>query len=137
MPSMREHLIFKALAALDEVRQASKDGPIRGSWQLRFCLAFLFSQSNGSRAPFEFFWGEMVALHPSSTDDGRYLRNLHLTRAICHIIQDLGFNDTPVIVECLRRPQSGRSVHDFWEEVQRQLDDGRPMPSPRFRRDGR
>jgi hypothetical protein len=134
MPSVREHLIFKALAALQEVREASKDAPVDRSWQLRFCLAFLFTQGNGNREPFQHFWLEMQNLHPTSTDAGRYMRHCELGRAITGVIRVLGFNDTPRIGECLNRPHCGQAANDFWLEVQTQLNDGRPMPTPRFKR---
>jgi hypothetical protein len=134
MPSIREHLIFKALAALHEVRQESRDGPIKPSWQLRFCLAYLFTQSHGGREPFEYFWVEMRNVHPTSTDAGRYDRYRDLGRAMSSMCDGLGFNATPSTDEPISRPHCSRAVHDFWNEVQKQLDDGRPMPSPRIKR---
>jgi hypothetical protein len=134
MPSVREHLIFKALVALDEVRQKSSAGPIEPNWSLRFCLAFLHTQATGDREPFDFYWREMRNLHPTSTDDGRYMRHLELGRALTGIIFRLGFNDTPRIQQCLHEARTGKAVEEFWAEVQTQLDDGRPMPTPRFRR---
>ncbi|WP_156405491.1 hypothetical protein [Sphingomonas sp. Root710] len=132
---MREHLIFKALVALQDTRSRSSEAIVQPSWTLRFCLAYLYTQSFGSRDPFEYFWAAMQDGHPTTTDGGSYLRHLNLGRAINSIIYGLGFNDTPQTEECLSRPRCGRAVHDFWEEVQRQLDDGRPMPERRFRRD--
>lgn len=134
MPSVREHLIYKALAALHDVRIASRAGPVQPNWQLRFCLAYLSTQCRGGREPFDYFWKEMRNIHPTSTDGGSYMRHLDLGRAISTIISRLGFNDTPRICECLGRPHDGQAVHDFWGEVQQQLDDGRPMPTPRIRR---
>jgi hypothetical protein len=134
MPSVREHLIFKALVALSEVRRNSTAGPIEPSWSLRFCLAFLHTQGHGDREPFDFFWREMRNLHPTSTDAGSYMRHLELGRAITAVIGRLGFNDTPRLQECLRCARSAAAAVEFWAEVQQQLDDGRPMPSPRFRR---
>lgn len=47
----------------------------------------------------------------------------------------MAFDNSATLGECLGRPHDGRAVHDFWAEVRQQLDDGRPMPSPRIRRD--
>lgn len=134
MITVREHLIFKALAALYEIQQESREGPIKPSWSLRFCLAYLFSQSHGGRETFEYFWTAMQEDHSKTTDGGRYMRHCNLGRAMSSIIHRLGFNDTARITECLGHPHRGRAVHDFWSEVQVQLDDGRPMPVRRFKR---
>lgn len=134
MPSVREHLIFKALAALGEVREASQERPIAPNWPIRFCLAFLYSQCPSDREPFDYFWQEMGNRHPTSTDGGSYLRNMNLARAISRIIYQLGFNDTPKIQQCLNHARRAKAVDHFWAEVQAQLDDGRPMPTPRFKR---
>lgn len=76
----------------------------------------------------------MQNIHTASTDGGSYMRQLNLGRAMSTFIDRLGFNDTPRIGECLGRPDDGRAVHEFWAEVQGQLDDGRQMPTPRFKR---
>ena len=135
MPSVREHLIFKALAALQDARRTSSKAVVPPTWALRFCLAYLFNQSFGGRHAFDYFWTAMQDLHPSSTDGGSYMRQMNLGRAMSSIIYGLGFNDTAQIAECLGRPHCGKAVHDFWAEVQRQLNDGRPMPNKRFQRD--
>jgi hypothetical protein len=135
MASVREHLIFKALAALYVVKESSMDAPVRPSWPLRFCLAYLSTQSNGGRAAFDYFWTAMQDTHPTSTDGGRYMRHCNLGRAMSSIAHGLGFNDTPQIANCLRRAASSGAVNEFWQEVQTQLDDGRQMPTPRIKRD--
>lgn len=134
MPSVREHLIFKALAALSEARLISRDQLVEPTWALRFCLSFLYSQCPGDREPFDYFWREMRNRHPTSTDGGSYMRHMNLTRAISRIIYRLGFHDTPKIQQCLTHAKIAKASDYFWAEVQAQLDDGRPMPTPRFRR---
>ncbi|KKC24439.1 hypothetical protein [Sphingomonas sp. SRS2] len=134
MPSVREHLIFKALAALQEVREASVARPIEPTWPIRFCLAYLYSQSGGDRSPYDYFWREMGNVHPVSTDGGSYMRHMELGRALSSIMARLGFHDTARTAACLRKAHSAGAVDAFWAEVQKQLDDGRPMPTPRFKR---
>lgn len=133
MPSVREHLIFKALAALDEVKEAARS-PIQPAFTVRFCLAFLFSQGNGRRDPYDDFWRCMQDACPTSTDGGRSARPTNLTICINGIISDLGFNPSPTIMTALREAGTKGAVIEFWKEVQWQLDDGRPMPSPRIKR---
>lgn len=134
MPSVREHLIFKALAALQEVREASHERPVEPNWPIRFCLAYLYTQTGGDRTPYDYFWKEMRGVHPTSRDGGSYMRQMNLGRALSNIIARLGFNDTAQIGACLGSAQRAGAAEAFWAEVQRQLDDGRPMPSPRFKR---
>ncbi len=50
----RDHLTFKALAALDEAAEAT--GPVPKSFALRFALAYLYAISTGERWMFDEFW---------------------------------------------------------------------------------
>lgn len=128
MVSIREHLIFKALAALSEVKEAAASTVIQPTLTLRFCLAFLYAQGAGDRCAYDDFWRDMQDEWRSSTDGGRYMRRTQLTTCMNGIIDDLGFHASPAVMECLRRAGSRGAALDFWIEVQRQLDDGRPMP---------
>lgn len=60
-----ERLTTKALLALEEAVQSIKSGPLQPSLAMRFALAFLYSVSNGSRAPFDDFW-RSVQFHGDS-----------------------------------------------------------------------
>lgn len=135
MPSVREHLIFKALAALNEVCEASKAGPIQPSLLIRFDLAFLYAQGHGRRSVYDDFWKEMQDEHRTSADGGRYMRPTSLSTCLQGIIRDLGFNATPTVMGCVNNPHSKGASTAFWDDVQRQIDQHYPMPERRFRRD--
>ena len=52
----RDHLVFKALCALDQAIADCDDAPIKPSFALRFALAYLFAVSDGERYPYDLFW---------------------------------------------------------------------------------
>lgn len=135
MPSVREHLIFKALAALGEVCDASREGPVRPSLLIRFNLAYLYAHGHGRRSAYDDFWKEMQDEHSASSDGGRYMRATSLNTCVQGIIADLGFNSTPKVMECLRNAHGKGASTAFWDDVQQQIDQRFPMPERRFRRD--
>jgi hypothetical protein len=53
----QSHLIFKALCALDEAVEESRQQPVKPSYALRFALAYLYSVSEkDERSVFDAFW---------------------------------------------------------------------------------
>jgi len=135
MPSVREHLIYKALVALNEVSDACSRGVVRPTFALRFCLAYLYSQSNGRREPYDDFWRCVQAPYPHSRDAGSYLRPTDARANLNGIVAGLGFNPTVEALQCLAADHRGNAAGSFWNDVQRQIDQGYPMPTPRFRRE--
>ena len=55
----RDHLIFKALCALDEAIDQCDTAPIKPGFALRFALAYLFAVSDGRREPYDAFWRQV------------------------------------------------------------------------------
>ena len=51
-----DQLKIKALAALEEVAEATHDAPVAPTYALRFALAYLYAVSGGERWPFDGFW---------------------------------------------------------------------------------
>lgn len=73
----RNHLVFKAICALDEIVDQCHAGPIRTTLAMRFVLAFLYSQSpSDDRSRFDKFWKIIRdEYQPAYSDhDRRYLR---------------------------------------------------------------
>lgn len=125
MPTINEHLIYKALVALDEVIHRCRGGVIRRDFALRFVLAYLYAVSDGRREPYHDFWTTIQDPFSSSLDGGRYLRPTAATTNLNGIISGLGFNSTPALIDAISaRNEPGR----FWAEVQRQIDQCDPMP---------
>lgn len=134
MLSRSQHLIFKALVALDEVKDASREGVIKPTFALRFCLAYLFAHSDGRRDPFDGFWQAIQDPHVHSRDGGAYLRPTTITTNMNGILNGLGINSTPELVHCIAQRRSADAGVRFWAEVQRQVDQGDPMPTFRGNR---
>ena len=50
----------KALAALEEAAERSREGPVERTKALGFALAFLWALGGGDRAPFTWFWQSLA-----------------------------------------------------------------------------
>ena len=88
----RDHLVFKALCALDEAIDECHALPIRPTFALRFALAFLFAVSDGRRDPYDAFWREIGDGKESaySADAGRYIRTSYARTAMTAIARGVG-----------------------------------------------
>lgn len=140
MGSLRQHLLYKALVVLDQIIGESRVSVVRPSYALRFVLAYLYSISDGDRDAYDGFWRSIQDPFSSSLDGGRYLRPTAATTNMNGIISGLGLNSTPALMEAV---SAENDPVRFWNEVQRQVDQGDPMPgfpdhwpnrSPRFTR---
>jgi hypothetical protein len=56
MPIDHDHLVWKALVALDEIVHRSSHAPIAGDFSLRFTLAYLHATGKGDRHHHDDFW---------------------------------------------------------------------------------
>ena len=59
----RDQLVFKAPSALDELADHA-DAPIPKTFMLRFTLAWLYNESDGTRWVFDTFWRELTEVPP-------------------------------------------------------------------------
>ena len=58
-----DNLRAKALLALEEATQECRYGQVRGTFAIRFALAYLWSLAPASREPFNEFWRALSASH--------------------------------------------------------------------------
>lgn len=101
----RDHLTFKALAALDEAAEAT--GPVPKSFALRFALAYLYAISTGERWMFDEFWRR--ATEPCAGDfAGALARRQSLNAAFNGICRVAGMERTPELMQRLRQAQERR-----------------------------
>lgn len=87
----RDLMIFKALCALSEYADTSREAPLKPTFGLRFALAFLYSQSNGDPRAFTDFWSAVQnaqedAYHPTA---GQYLRATNARAALNGIVNSI------------------------------------------------
>lgn len=88
----REHLIFKALVALDQAIEQSGTGPIEPSHALRFALAYLYSVSDHDRENFDELFRllqDPLEVHLAGANYVRATYGRTLLHGIC---KGVGFN---------------------------------------------
>jgi hypothetical protein len=89
----RDHLVFKAICALDEIVDQCSTGPIRTTLAMRFVLAFLYSQSKtDERRNFDDFWKIIRDEHLQaySDHDRRYMRVTYARTCLTGIARSCG-----------------------------------------------
>jgi hypothetical protein len=93
---VHHQLIRKALLALDEAIDQARIKPVAPTFALRFALAWLFTQSNGWREPYDAFW--RVIRDPfswASSDVQRaYLRPTKARTEFYRICRSIGIEPT-------------------------------------------
>lgn len=98
----REHLIFKAICALDEIVDIAREEPVRGTLAVRFVLAYLYSQSEtNDRKAFDEFWKIIGDPYDSafSEHDRRYIRTTYARGCLTKIARSCGVTLDIVTVE--------------------------------------
>jgi hypothetical protein len=111
-PIAAERLRFLALAALAELVEEVKSGPIEPSFAIRAILAVLYSYSDGDRAPFDEFWRNMQkswSSQPSATQ-AQYCRQIYLRTSLRGIVRAVGAPETPEFAEQLEVAWRGAKI---------------------------
>lgn len=88
-----EHLVFKALVALDEVIEESRNGPIRPSFAVRFACAYLYSVSKHDRTDFDALFAVLQDPMTIHTDTiANYVRPTQARTILHGICRGVGFD---------------------------------------------
>ena len=105
MPFTREQMIYKAVVALDEAIGEYTGEKPRPTFALRFCLAYLFSQSDGNRLPYDEFWKYLSYEGHSGYDEdaARYVQSTRLRGCRNAIMKSVGMGGTPEVFEAVAR----------------------------------
>lgn len=105
MPFTREQMIYKAVVALDEAIGEYTGEKPRPTFALRFCLAYLFSQSDGNRLPYDEFWKALSCEGRDGWDEdaARYVQGTRLRGCRNAIMRSVGMGETPEVFEAIAR----------------------------------
>jgi hypothetical protein len=91
----RTQLVFRALVVLAEAVEASRDGPLKPSFGVRFALMFLYAAGDGDRRCFDGFWNNLEDPRGDRNDHGRsYVRQSQGTSYLRCIARSVGFEDS-------------------------------------------
>ncbi|BBE33843.1 hypothetical protein [Sphingosinicella microcystinivorans] len=115
MPFTREQMIYKAVVALDEsIGEYTGEKP-RPTFALRFCLAYLYSQSDGNRLPYDEFWKALsYEGHGGQDEDAtNYVRETRLRGCRNAIMKSVGMGGTPEVFEAVARGHRRGSFSDI------------------------
>ncbi|WCT73908.1 hypothetical protein PQ455_01355 [Sphingomonas naphthae] len=127
--TVREHLIFKALLVVDEVRENCHATPVAPTLGLRLALAFLYSQSEGPRRHFDDFWQGVKDPGRDEQEWARnYIRSTAANGCLLGIIRGFNFNPSVDLLHILKDGHQAPSpvrVRQFWGEVDKQVRLGR------------
>lgn len=104
----QDRMILLALAVVDDAQQQARKGPIVRTNALRLALAYLFSQSDGRRGPYDLFWAECANPHAHAHSEtmGNVMRGNWLVREWHGILQTLGLAPSIEFNERLRRVEA-------------------------------
>jgi len=121
----RDRLIWLALAALEELVDEAKDGPVRPLLTARVTLATAYAFSDGQRGSYDDFWKMLQdpCTHQHNDSAANYVRRTYMRTHLYRIHRSLGIPPTPatsqVLFEMRRlrasRPPEGVSTDENGE----------------------
>jgi len=99
----RDHLVFKALRALDEAVGAADERALEPSMHLRFVLAFLYAAGDAEKHWFDGLWTALIS-YPSTGkgSSAHYGRSQTITAALNAICRSVGMERDVALMEALR-----------------------------------
>ncbi|WP_019833749.1 hypothetical protein [Sphingomonas sp. PR090111-T3T-6A] len=128
----RDHLIFKALVALDEVHNQAGEAPMEPSHAVRFVLAWLYSISDGDRGIYDDFYRNMREpfAEAFSREGAAYRRSTYLRSCMGGIARSVGHRDfSPGFFLSLRQARLPKAERMLLRADRVPVADDSPTPS--------
>lgn len=110
----RDQLVFKALCALEEAREQSRQGRVPPTFALRFALAYLYSVGDRrreffDREPYDDFWQAATMEDEAGGSAAAFGRSQVMTSAFNGIARAAGVEPDVQLLERIGRAR--RRVH--------------------------
>lgn len=89
MAELPDRTLLLALAALMDVADGARDGPVRPTLTVRALLALVHARSNGDAGPYREFWRRIRTPSDGIAEEG-YMRASYARTAWARIVRTLG-----------------------------------------------